>query len=196
MRKLFLASFTAFLIGSCAPEERADSAADSIAKDEENGVDTFIVGKQSELAESETAEGESLRLENDTALENMRIGINPAGTSESESSSIPQIVRNPDVAPSFPGGSVAMDKYIAKKLVYPAVAFQNDIEGDVLVSFVVESNGKRSGVYAKRKLGYGCDESAVDLITGMPDWIPGKKAGIPVRCEVTIPLHFGKKSPY
>lgn len=196
MRILLLASLIAFYFSSCAPEERTDAAGDSVALQEENSVDTFIVGKKSEIAESETAEGESLRMENDTALENMRIGINPAGTSESESSSIPQIVRNPDVAPSFPGGSVAMDKYIAKKLVYPAVAFQNDIEGDVLVSFVVESNGKRSGIYAKRKLGYGCDESAIDLIAGMPDWIPGKKAGVPVRCEVTIPLHFGKKSPY
>lgn len=196
MRKLLFPLFTLILFSACATDEAADSATDSIEQYSESGVDTFIVGKKGELAESETAEGESLRLENDTALENMRIGFNAAGTTENESVSIPQITRNPDVAPSFPGGSAAMDQYIAKKLIYPAVAFQNDVEGDVHVSFVVESNGKRTGIYAKRKLGFGCDESAIDLIAGMPDWIPGKKAGIPVRCEVTIPVHFGKKSPY
>ncbi|MCK6641120.1 MAG: energy transducer TonB [Bacteroidia bacterium] len=196
MRKLLFPLFTLILFSACATDEAADSATDSVEQYSESGVDTFIVGKKGELAESETAEGESLRLENDTALENMRIGFNAAGTTENESVSIPQITRNPDVAPSFPGGSAAMDQYIAKKLIYPAVAFQNDVEGDVHVSFVVESNGKRTGIYAKRKLGFGCDESAIDLIAGMPDWIPGKKAGIPVRCEVTIPVHFGKKSPY
>lgn len=196
MRKLLFPLFTLILFSACATDEAADSATDSVEQYSESGVDTFIVGKKGELAESETAEGESLRLENDTALENMRIGFNAAGTTENESVSIPQITRNPDVAPSFPGGSAAMDQYIAKKLIYPGVAFQNDVEGDVHVSFVVESNGKRTGIYAKRKLGFGCDESAIDLIAGMPDWIPGKKAGIPVRCEVTIPVHFGKKSPY
>lgn len=196
MRKLLFSLFSLILFSSCATDEAADSSSDSVEQYSESVVDTFIVGKKSELAESETAEGESLRMENDTALENMRIGFNAAGTSENESASAPQITRNPDVAPSFPGGSAAMDQYIAKKLIYPAVAFQNDVEGDVHVSFVVESNGKRTGIYAKRKLGFGCDESAIDLIAAMPDWIPGKKAGVPVRCEVTIPVHFGKKSSY
>jgi protein TonB len=196
MQKLLFAISFIIAFTSCATEESAghDSENDTVIT--ESGIDTFKVGMRSEAVESENSEGESLRLDNDTALENMRIGMNAAGNSENEVASVAQITRNPDVAPSFPGGSAAMDKYIAKHLIYPMVAFQNDIEGDVVVSFVVESTGKRSGTFAKRKLGFGCDESAIDLINGMPDWVPGRKGGVLVRCEVTIPVHFGKKSAY
>lgn len=184
------------ILVSCAADEEQEQNVISDTSESAETVDTFIVGKKSELTESETEEGESLRIANDTALENMRVGINAAGNAENESASLAQITRNPDVAPSFPGGTVAMERYIAKHLIYPLVAFQNEIEGDVYVSFIVESSGKRTGIFAKRKLGFGCDESAVDLVNGMPDWIPGRKGGVPVRCEVTIPVHFGKKPDY
>ena len=89
-----------------------------------------------------------------------------------------------------------MDKYIAEKLVYPLVAFQNEIQGTVNVKFVVERDGSLTGITVVKGLGYGCDESAIDLIKGMPRWSPGKKGGVSVRCSVVLPIVFGKRGQY
>ncbi|HTF06512.1 MAG TPA: energy transducer TonB [Bacteroidia bacterium] len=181
-----------FLLPAClSDEQQADIAAADSALKAEQTVDTFVVGKRSEIIS--TPEGESLRLENDTAIENMRLAISGNAGSEDEVITNSPVVRNPDVGPSFPGGSVAMDKFIAKNLIYPNIAYVNDITGTVNVRFVVETDGRITGIVAQNKIGYGCDESAVDLIKSMPTWVPGKKGGVNVRCSVVLPVTFGRK---
>lgn len=181
----------AVLFTSCLSDEQQaeiTSALDTPTV-QESEVDTFVVGGRTSLTSMETVEGESLRLENDTAMENIRqslIGNNPGVNLEPD----PGIVRNPDVGPSFPGGTVAMDNYIQSHLVYPLVAFQNEITGTVNVRFVVETDGKLTGIIVQKGLGYGCDESAVDLIKSMPKWVAGKKGGVNVRCSVVLPIAF------
>ncbi len=177
---------------SCLTEEQQQQAliADSIAL-AETSIDTFIVAKGESILSNENEEGDSLRADNDTAIENIRIAINGSNTPEDEmTGGSTTIVKNPDVGPSFPGGSTAMDAHIRKNLIYPAVAFQNDITGTVNVRFVVESDGRITGIVAQNTLGFGCDESAIDLIKGMPKWSPGKKGGVAVRCSVVLPITF------
>ncbi len=177
---------------SCLTEEqqREILAADS-AVNSPTGVDTFIVGKKSEL--TITPEGESLLVANDTALENIRIAISGTPTNEEEVITNTTIVKNPDVAPSFPGGGGAMDKFVAKNLLYPRPAFKNNVEGTVIVRFVVETDGKLTGIVVQKSLGFGCDEAAINVIKSMPIWSPGKKAGANVRCSVVLPLSFDLK---
>lgn len=182
----------AFLFASCLSDEQQQEIlnADSAAAAEVT-VDTFIVAKGQNILSNETDEGDSLRAENDTAIDNIRIAITGSQTPEDEIvGGTSSIVKNPDVGPSFPGGSVAMDAHIKKHLIYPAVAFQNDITGTVNVRFVIETDGRLTGIIAQNKLGFGCDESAVDLIKGMPKWTPGKKGGVNVRCSVVLPITF------
>lgn len=159
-------------------------------------MDTFVVGGNGTIASLETPEGESLRLENDTAIDNIRLAITGSNTPEDRLGTESVIVKNPDIGPSFPGGAAAMDKYIADQLIYPAVAFQNDIKGTVTIRFVIETDGRITGITVQKGLGYGCDESAIDLIKGMPKWTPGKKGGVNVRCAVVLPLSFPNKDPY
>lgn len=187
----FLAAFIlALLFVSCLTEEQqAELAAADSPVVHESEVDTFVVGGKGSLAEIETAEGESLRQDNDTAIQNIR-DIIGATNSETNLDPAPSIVKNPDVGPSFPGGGAAMDKYIEAHLIYPLVAFQNDIRGTVNVRFVVETDGRLTGIVVQKGIGYGCDEAAVDLIKSMPKWIPGKKGGINVRCSVVLPIAF------
>jgi TonB family protein len=190
--KLFrLFCFCCLLTACLSDEQQADIAAADSALKAEQTVDTFVVGKRSEIIS--TPEGESLRVENDTAIENIRLVIDGNESNEGEVTTNSPIVRNPDTGPSFPGGSTAMDKFIAKNLIYPNVAYVNDITGTVNVRFVVETDGRITGVIAQNKIGYGCDESAVDLVKSMPAWIPGKKGGVNVRCSVVIPIAFGRK---
>lgn len=170
-------------------EQQAElNAADSPVV-HESEVDTFVVGGKGTIAGLETAEGESLRLENDTAIQSIREAI--GGTNaETNIDPSPGIVKNPDIGPSFPGGGDAMDKYIESHLVYPLVAFQNDIRGTVNVRFAVETDGRLTGIVVQKGVGYGCDEAAIDLIKSMPKWNPGKKGGVNVRCSVVLPIAF------
>ena len=165
-----------------------DSALNSV------GIDTFVVGKQLQGTGADSSGLSPEAMEVDTAMDNMRREIFGTSDREGEVSANVAIERNPDVAPSFPGGSVAMDKFITRNLIYPLVAFQNDIAGTVQVRFVVEADGRLSGITVIKSLGYGCDEAAADLIKSMPLWVPGKKLGRNVRCAVVLPIEFERRT--
>lgn len=188
--KFLIAICAVFLFVSCLTEEQqAEIAAADSPVVQESEVDTFVVGGKGSLAGIETPEGESLRLDNDTAIQSIRDAIGGSNTETNIDPSL-SIVKNPDEGPSFPGGGVAMDKFIAAHLIYPLVAFQNDVRGTVNVCFVVEPDGKLTGIVVLQGIGFGCDEAAVDLIKSMPKWNPGKKGGVNVRCSVVLPIAF------
>jgi protein TonB len=95
-----------------------------------------------------------------------------------------------EVMPEFPGGKDALFAYIGKNLKYPERAQEEGIEGVVYVTFVVEADGKISGVSVLRGIGGGCNEEAVRVVSGMPNWTPGMQAGKPVRVKYNLPIRY------
>lgn len=192
MNKLIFFSFL-FCIFSCTPDGKFDGKYDgdtNIVIDQP--VDTFSVKHARPLTPEEKAEIEKNKPEVDSIINNANSIINQGNPDNPTiSDDFSSVVLNPDIGPSFPGGQAAMDAFIAKRKIYPLVAFQNDITGTVMVKFVVEKDGKIGGIKVLKGLGYGCDESASDLIRSMPKWIPGQKGGAAVRCAVTLPVSFG-----
>lgn len=53
-----------------------------------------------------------------------------------------------EVKSSYPGGQEAWQRFLSRRLVYPAEALHNDIEGEVLVEFTVDQKGKVSNIKA------------------------------------------------
>lgn len=92
--------------------------------------------------------------------------------------------------PEFPGGQQALFAYIGKELKYPEQAIEDGIEGVVFVTFVVEADGKITGVKVIRGIGGGCDEEAVRVVRGMPNWKPGKQRGEAVRVKYNLPIRY------
>lgn len=92
--------------------------------------------------------------------------------------------------PEFPGGNAALMKYMEENIKYPEEARKKGIKGNVYVSFIVEKDGKISGVKVLRGIGGGCDEEAVRVIQNMPAWTPGQNRGQAVRTKFNIPLKF------
>jgi protein TonB len=92
--------------------------------------------------------------------------------------------------PSFPGGQEALMKYIAKEMKYPEEAVENQIQGAVFVTFVVEVDGRISDLKVLRGIRYGCDEEALRVVKGMPKWTPGKQRGKEVRVQYNLPIRF------
>jgi len=94
--------------------------------------------------------------------------------------------------PEFIGGQTDMMKFISNNLVYPQEAKNNKIEGSVFVKFTVAATGEKIDVHSikKIKLGYGCEEAAIEIIKKMPNWNPGKQNGTAVAVYFILPIKF------
>lgn len=98
-----------------------------------------------------------------------------------------------EIMPEFPGGEGALMAYVKKNTVYPAIALENDIQGKVVVDFVVGKDGKISQVKVVKTLGFGCDEEAIRVVKSMPAWTPGRQNGRNVNVSYKLPIKFSTR---
>ena len=93
--------------------------------------------------------------------------------------------------PEFPGGgNDALFEYLKKNIHYPDIAQENGSSGTVYLQFVVNANGEVSDVAVARGFDESCEREAVRVIRNMPNWIPGKQNGTPVRVLMSVPVKF------
>lgn len=90
----------------------------------------------------------------------------------------------------FPGGQVELQKWLAQHIKYPAIAAENNIQGRVMVSFVVERDGSVSNIKVLRGVDPSLDKEAVRVVGEMPKWKPGMQTGKPVRSRFNLPVTF------
>ena len=92
--------------------------------------------------------------------------------------------------PQFPGGPSALFEYLSNNLQYPVVAEENGVQGRVIVTFIVEKDGSISNAKVVKAVDPSLDKEAIRLVESMPNWIPGKQNGEPVRVKYTVPVTF------
>lgn len=92
--------------------------------------------------------------------------------------------------PSFPGGEAALMQYLSKNIKYPPFAEENNIQGRVICTFVVERDGSVSDIRIARSVDPSLDKEAIRVVSGMPKWIPGRQNGQMVRVKYTLPVTF------
>ena len=92
--------------------------------------------------------------------------------------------------PSFPGGDKALMEWLHKNLKYPQSAQENNIQGRVLVQFVVNKDGSIVEPKVIRAADPALDKEAIRAVQAMPKWIPGKQRGKNVRVRFTLPVTF------
>lgn len=95
-----------------------------------------------------------------------------------------------DAEPQFPGGNVALVKFIYSHIQYPSVALKQRIQGRVWCSFMVNRDGTISDVALEQGVYIFLDEEAVRVLKTMPPWIPGKTQGKNVKVKVYLPVVF------
>ena len=79
---------------------------------------------------------------------------------------------------------------MSKTIRYPAVARENNVQGRVILTFVVERDGSLTDIKVSRGIGDGCDEEAVRVLKASPHWKPGIQNGRPVRVQYSVPIVF------
>ena len=95
-----------------------------------------------------------------------------------------------EVMPQFPGGQIAMLKYIMENMKYPEQAMKKGIQGRVAVRFIVEKDGSISDVKPILSVHPLLNKEAVRVVESMPKWTPGKQNGKPVRVRFNLPVMF------
>lgn len=87
-----------------------------------------------------------------------------------------------------------MLQYIYSNLKYPEEAIEKDVVGQVVLQFMIETDGFISDINIKREIGYGCGQAAIDVIESMntleEGWRPGYHRGKAVRVLYTLPIKF------
>lgn len=92
--------------------------------------------------------------------------------------------------PSFPGGMGAMMQYLSSNIKYPKEAEKKGIQGRVLLSFIVQTDGSITDVRISKSVDPSLDKEAIRVVKSMPKWIPGRQNGEPVRVKYTFPVTF------
>lgn len=111
------------------------------------------------------------------------VGVNPGPAPDKVYTSI-------DEMPEFPGGMPALMEFLGKNIEYPAEARKEDIQGRVVVKFVVCENGTLCNEEVIRGIGGGCDQEVIRVVKAMPNWKPGKQNGKAVKVYYTLPVSF------
>jgi len=101
-----------------------------------------------------------------------------------------QIFTSVEQVPEFAGGLEKFGAYLSKNIRYPAVARENNTQGRVICTFVVEKDGSLTDIKVVRGIGSGCDEEAVRVLKNSPKWKPGIQNGRPVRVQYSVPISF------
>ena len=101
-----------------------------------------------------------------------------------------QIFTSVEQVPEFAGGLEKFGQYLSKNIRYPAVARENNTQGRVICTFVVEKDGSLTDIKVVRVIGSGCDEEAVRVLKNSPKWKPGIQNGRPVRVQYSVPISF------
>jgi protein TonB len=92
--------------------------------------------------------------------------------------------------PEFPGGLPALLKYVGDNLKYPEVAQNNNIQGKVILKFVVNRDGSVNRIEILKGVDPLLDSEAVRVVSILPKFKPGKQNGVPVPVWFMLPIVF------
>jgi periplasmic protein TonB len=92
--------------------------------------------------------------------------------------------------PEFPGGDDKLMNYLSSNIKYPSYAKENEIEGLVMIKFIVNKDGSISDAHVVKGIKGGCDEEALRVVKSVPKWIPAKQKGKKIRVYLYLPIDF------
>ena len=176
------------------PEEILNTIKDteiSIAADEEVTED---ITSKDDVAESTAAAGSTTFDQGTDDLNVVREHKEEIIVEEKHEPVKEEIFTAVEQMPQFPGGEGELLKYISTHIKYPTMAAENNIQGRVVVKFVVQKDGKVGEVVVLRGKDPDLDKEAVRVVKTLPDFIPGKMNGQAVSVWYTLPINFKLQS--
>jgi protein TonB len=93
------------------------------------------------------------------------------------------------VAEYYEGGQEKLLADIQQMIQYPPTAKRNRIQGECLVNFVLEADGKVSSTKLIKEIGGGCGVEALRVVNQLKFKAPG------YRMDVGLPVRFSLPKP-
>jgi len=95
-----------------------------------------------------------------------------------------------EVEADFIGGQSRWIYYLGKNMVYPDRALKADIQGTVVVQFVIDEGGNVINPEIAQSVEYSIDREALRIIKNSPTWKPGVRKGEHIKAFKKQPLTF------
>ena len=130
--------------------------------------------------------------DNFTGSETLPPPENPAAVEKSQTASVKEgdafvVVEE---MPVFPGGDIALLKYIAENTQYPAEAKENNIQGRVIIRFKIMDDGVVKDASVIKGVDPLLDSEALRVVSDLPSFQPGKQGGVAVPVWYMVPITF------
>ena len=94
-----------------------------------------------------------------------------------------------DSSPEYYRGEEALGEFVLSNLEYPDLAIRQNIQGTVVLSFIVEPNGTLSNISVEKEFNHLCTQEALRIMR-QTKWKPGKKDGKAIRYKTKYPIVF------
>jgi TonB family protein len=95
-----------------------------------------------------------------------------------------------EALPAFEGGESAFGRYLGQNIRYPPGAKERNIQGRVILGFVIETDGRLSGFKILKSVSPDIDAEAIRVLSQSPKWNPGIQHGAAVKVAYTMPINF------
>ena len=96
-----------------------------------------------------------------------------------------------ETMPSFQGGDLnTFRKWEQDNVRFPQIALENGISGRVVLSFVIEKDGRLTNIQVLMTPDRSLSEEAIRVLSKSPKWSPGKQRNQVVRIKYTLPVDF------
>lgn len=96
-----------------------------------------------------------------------------------------------ETMPIFQGQDLkGFREWVQSQVRYPETALKNNIQGRVVLSFVIERDGSVSSIQMLQSPDKNLSDEARRVIASSPAWTPGKQHGETVRVKYTLPVDF------
>jgi protein TonB len=92
--------------------------------------------------------------------------------------------------PEFPGGEARLLQWLATNIKYPKKAYKANAQGLVVVTYVVEKDGRIRDAEVIKGIHPDADAEALRVVNRMPIWKPGLQEGEPVPVRYTLPVRY------
>ncbi len=96
-----------------------------------------------------------------------------------------------ETMPSFQGGDLnTFRAWVQQNVRFPQIALENGIQGRVVVSFVIEKDGRLTNIQVLQTPDRSLSEETIRVLNKSPKWSPGKQRNQVVRVKYTLPVDF------
>lgn len=101
-----------------------------------------------------------------------------------------EVLTYAEVMPEFPGGTEKLMLFMKERIVYPPIAKDDGVEGNVYIRFTVASDGALSDFEIMKSPDHYLSQEALRVVKSMPKWMPGENHGKKVAVKTVVPIRF------